>query len=270
MLLDSQQILRFLAAQHDTAQLSQSLTLEVFPTLDSTNAHVKRLLQSGDTQLLYVAIAEQQTAGKTSKADKAWFSPAGQNIYLSIGLALENPAKQIPGLSLVIALSIIASLEKLGIQQQLSAKWPNDVYCDGKKICGILVELETREAGKTYAVIGVGINVNMETIEETNIDKPWTSLQLVSGITYDRNKIIALLLQQLCQDLALLQQRGLPHFLPRWAAHDFLHQKNVTIQTVKGSTSGVAVGINHSGQLLLKTSQNGIVAYHDGEINLVY
>lgn len=267
MSTDAQHIQRCLAEQPAADQLPQDLVIDIFPTLDSTNAHIKRLLQASDTQLPYVAIAEQQTAGKTSKADKTWFSPAGQNIYLSMGLQLENPAKQIPGLSLVIALSIIASLEKLGIQQTLSAKWPNDVYCDGKKISGILVELETQGPEKTYAIIGMGINVNMVLTEETNIDKPWTSLQLVSGITYDRNKIIALILQQLCQDLALLQQHGLTHFLPRWVQHDFLYRKSITIPTAKGTTSGVAIGIDHSGQLLLKTPHDGVIAYHNGEFS---
>jgi BirA family biotin operon repressor/biotin-[acetyl-CoA-carboxylase] ligase len=269
MLIDAQCIRRCLAEQDAANQLPQDVIIDIFPSLDSTNAHVKRLLQTGNPQLPYVAIAEQQTAGKTSKTDKAWFSPAGQNIYLSIGLQLENPTKQIPGLSLVIALSIIASLEKLGIQQQLSAKWPNDVYCDGKKISGILVDLETREAGKTYAIIGIGINVNMEIIEETNIDKPWTSLQLVSGITYDRNKIIALLLQQLWQDLALLQRHGLAHFLPRWTRHDFLYQKNIAIKNANSTEIGVAISINHHGQLLLQNCANEVVAYSNGEISLL-
>lgn len=269
MSIDAQHIRRCLAEQDAADQLPQDLFIDIFPTLDSTNAYIKRLLQSNDTQLPYVAIAEQQTAGKTSKADKAWFSPAGQNIYLSIGLALENPTKQIPGLSLVIALSIIASLEKLGIQQQLSAKWPNDVYCDGKKICGILVELETQGPGKTYAIIGIGINVNMGIIEEANIDKPWTSLQLVSGITYDRNKIIALLLQQLWQDLALLQQHGLAHFLPRWTPHDFLYQKNIAIKNANHNDIGIAVGINHHGQLLLQNRINEVTAHSNGEISLM-
>lgn len=269
MLIDTQHIQRFLAEQGDAAPSPTDIILDVFPTLDSTNTYLKQLLQSGNACLPYACIAEQQTAGKTSKADKTWFSPAGQNIYLSVGLPLENPTKQLSGLSLVVALSIIASLETLGIQQKLSAKWPNDVYCENKKLSGVLVELETREAGKSYAIIGIGINVNMGITEETNIDKPWTSLQLVSGITYDRNKVIALLLQQLWQDLALLQQHGLAHFLPRWAQSDFLSQKNIAIKNINSTAVGVAVGINRSGQLLLKTSQNRVLTYHNGEINVL-
>ena len=112
----------------------------VFEELDSTNEYLKREIENLTGNTLIIALA--QNAGKGSKG-RNWDSPAGSGIWMSILIRPDIPAVKAPMLTLVIALSIAKAMRVLyNIPVQI--KWPNDIVCNGKKLCGILTERSHR------------------------------------------------------------------------------------------------------------------------------
>jgi BirA family transcriptional regulator, biotin operon repressor / biotin---[acetyl-CoA-carboxylase] ligase len=170
--------------------------ITVFQTLHSTSTYLLELPLS-EKKSGYVCLAEEQTAGRGQRG-RHWVSPHHENIYISV--LWEIPLEKRNGMSLIIALAIVQLLKKIGIQEA-QIKHPNDVLVKGKKLAGILIE-----GVGNYVVIGVGINVNMR--NNTDIDQPWTSISNELGSNIDRNQIAGLFLDFLSEQLCLFETRA--------------------------------------------------------------
>ncbi|MDD4849491.1 MAG: biotin--[acetyl-CoA-carboxylase] ligase, partial [Gemmiger sp.] len=131
---------------------------EALPTVDSTNAHLRTRAQNGEGEGL-VLLAGEQTAGR-GRAGRAFHSPAGTGLYLSILLRPALPAADAPLLTLAAAVAAAQAVEEV-CNVPVEIKWVNDLLLGGKKICGILTEaaLSLESGGVDYAVLGVGINL---------------------------------------------------------------------------------------------------------------
>ena len=147
----------------------------------------------------------------------------------------------------MIAIAIVQALQQLGISNCLQIKWPNDILWQQKKLAGILLE-----NFHNNLIIGIGLNVNIEPLESN-----WCSLYNITQIKYDRNLLIAYLLQSIDHALKQFQNYGLDYFMPIWQALDALYGQHITLiqQHTKNVLSGVAMGISHIGQLLLVDEQ---------------
>lgn len=181
------------------------MLIEHFDEIDSTNTYLMNQPQTGDIR---VVIAEAQTGGRGQNG-RAWHSPKGENIYLSMRLPFGKSAQQIQGLSLAIGVSLLKTLEPLGIQD-LKLKWPNDLLWQGKKLAGILVETTQIQENSCWVVIGVGLNVNMDAHD--HIDQPWTSLRLITGQEWNREPLIDSILENILQDFKLFEEKGYEAF----------------------------------------------------------
>ena len=149
--------------------------LQVFPVIDSTNS---ALLERSGGFAGCVYLAECQTGGR-GRRGRAWFSPLARNLALSAGFSLKGVSVPLDGLSLTVGLAVVDALDRVGLRG-LGLKWPNDVYVDGRKLCGILVEVVPGASGSVAApaglVVGIGINYELPESVEAAIDQHTTDV----------------------------------------------------------------------------------------------
>ena len=186
--LDQTSILTFMSAEGSSLISS----FEIFPTVDSTNSY----LLEKQTERGAVCLAEMQTAGR-GRQNKQWHSPANTNMYLSIAWEFET-YQQIDNLSVAVGESVVKCLDQNGIEG-LNVKLPNDIYYQGKKVAGILIETKKADT-KLKTVVGLGLNVNM------NETDAWTSLKSIVGGELDRNEIAGLIITDLLKLLSTYHQ----------------------------------------------------------------
>lgn len=257
-LLDPERV-RAILPEH----VSSRIRLEVMDSVDSTNAEVMRLRTAGSDELI-VCLADKQTAGR-GRRGKAWQSPGGENIYLSLGLMLRGGFASLEGLSLAVGVAIAETLESLGVDD-VGLKWPNDLQFAGRKLAGILIELQGELEGSAQVVVGIGLNVHMQDAE--GVDQAWTSMDLTAGgdgSVWERNHIASALIEQVLSAVDSFSEHGFGVFRERWQQRDVFKDK--VLQSVQGSHRGIGQGINDAGHYLLETP-SGIEAIHAGEISL--
>jgi len=258
-LLDTETIL----AEMDQQAGIKLSTLKIEASVDSSNSALQRLplAEQHGTAIL----AEHQTSGR-GRRGRQWHSPFGRNVYLSLGWRFEQSLSELGCLPLVVALSAAEALSRAGLEGHC-LKWPNDVLLDGKKLCGCLVEVQGDAHGPCNAVLGVGVNVHMPaTAASTEIDQPWTDLssQLPNC---SRNKLAALLLEELLRQVSLFAEQGFAPFKDRWQRWDGLYGQRVQVTAGSQTLGGTVKGIDDSGALLLDTGEQ-VLTLHSGEVSL--
>jgi len=241
---------------------SRPLALTVIDEIDSTNAEVMRILARGELAMPVVT-AETQTAGR-GRRGQLWSSPAGENIYLSMGLSLSGGFASVDGLSLVLGVAVAEALERLGAAP-VGLKWPNDIFIDGVKVGGILVELQGElQEGVVHAIVGVGLNVHMT--EATNIDQSWTSLTLARPqLAWNRSVLVSSLITSIIDASDKFQRVGFAGFRDSWQSRDEFFNRELMARD--GERQGIGRGIDVSGNYVLHTDE-GDLSVRSGEISL--
>ena len=212
-----------------------------------------------------VVLAEHQSHGR-GRQGRRWVSPFGENLYFSLSWRFAQNAMESTGLSLAIAIGIVRALKILGVTD-LEIKWPNDILCQGRKLAGILLEMHGEVSGPYAVVIGVGINVSMSSNAAQSIDQPWIDLSQTQASNISRNKLAAVVLDELILVLSQFAQHGLTLFMNEWRIHDRFFGKPVVLELSDRTITGVAKGIDASGALLLEQPQ-GIVRFFSGDVRL--
>ncbi|MEW6994834.1 bifunctional biotin--[acetyl-CoA-carboxylase] ligase/biotin operon repressor BirA [Colwelliaceae bacterium MEBiC 14330] len=238
--------------------------IEVHSLIDSTNDYLMRRLPN-QVKSGQVCLAEYQSAGR-GRRGRQWVSPFGSQIYLSMYWYLEQGLSAAMGLSLVTALAVSDAI-KAHSDVQVQLKWPNDIYLDGVKLAGILIDLEGQALEPSHCVIGIGLNLNMPAASGKLIAQKWTDLQSHSNVEIDRNALSAQLIYCLRRRLLEHQQLGLSPMLDEWHSHDAFFNKRVKLITGNRTTYGICRGVNSQGALLLEV--NGQVQpIYGGEVSL--
>ena len=230
---------------------------------DSTNLWIKRLAKEGAPEGT-LALAEFQSAGR-GRLGRSWEVPEGTSVMMSILLRPKFEPQYAPTLTLVMGMAVAKAVKNLGFD--VSIKWPNDVVVSHKKICGILTEMGVRDGKIDYAVIGVGINVNIREFPEEMADKA-TSLYLESGKEFDRSQIPGLVMEAFEEyyekfaatcDLSGLKEEY----------ESILANYNQPVRVLaKEPYEGVARGITDGGELLVEKTDGTIVAVSAGEVSV--
>ena len=230
---------------------------------DSTNLWIKRLAKEGAPEGT-LALAEFQSAGR-GRLGRSWEVPEGTSVMMSILLRPKFEPQYAPTLTLVMGMAVAKAVKSLGFD--VSIKWPNDVVVSHKKICGILTEMGVRDGKIDYAVIGVGINVNIKEFPEEMADKA-TSLYLESGREFDRSQIPGLVMEAFEEyyekfaatcDLSGLKEEY----------ESILANYNQPVRVLaKEPYEGVARGITDGGELLVEKTDGTIVAVSAGEVSV--
>ena len=154
-------------------------TLEIHDTLNSTNSYLVERSQN-NAPSGFVCFAEHQTAGK-GRRGRQWVSPYGSNIYVSILWRFQQGGiAGTAGLSLAIGVAVIRALKQHNIND-VGLKWPNDIYSQGKKLGGILIEVSGEADGPCAAVIGLGLNLFLPETQAQSITQAWTDLTKIIG-----------------------------------------------------------------------------------------
>lgn len=244
-LLDKQTILADMPAAARRALSS----LTVLSQVDSTN---RFLLQAGAPRAteVHACVAEAQTAGR-GRRGRAWVSPFGANLYLSLMRAFAAAPESLPGLSLATGVAVARALESLGVPG-ITLKWPNDVLLEGRKLGGIL--LETSGAGREDAVCvvtGIGLNVDMPGDAGAGIDQPWTDLASC-GANPGRNRLVACVLVEVLAAQPAYVEAGFGAFRKDWERLDALRDREVEVETGSSRRCGIARGVDSNGALLLE------------------
>ncbi len=244
-------------------QVSSQAKIHCFACLDSTNTWLKDNGECGD-----VCIAEQQTAGR-GRRGKQWLSPNVENIYCSVKWCFKSVPAHLSLLSLVVGLSIVKALEKIGLTEH-GVKWPNDIFWHQQKMGGVLIEAISSSSKKyeQQVVIGFGLNVNMPESAGKLIDQPWVSLNNVLGVTVNRHQLLAYVLESLTQELRNFEAFNIQQFQHDWQCWDVLKGKEVRVLQEQQEGSGIVEGIDGQGRIAIKLISGEVKYYTSAEIRL--
>lgn len=247
--------------------INQTVQLEVLEKINSTNDYLKHFTSQNKT--IRVCLAEMQTQGK-GRLNRQWHSPFGKNINFSLLYPFQKDISELSGLSLVVGLAICRAIENiLHLKSLLSVKWPNDISVNGQKISGTLIEIQAESNGSCQAIIGVGINVNLEQATSEQINQPWTSLSQLTGHYIDRNLLSSALIQNLIEYIERFSQLGLNVFIDEWQERDALFGNLVEVASARKKYKGMGYGINQQGHFLLKMPDNAVKAFASGDASIV-
>lgn len=157
-LSDQTDILSAAGIQKYLSPRAQAVALSAFPTVTSTNTLLKEQAAAGAPEFTVIA-ASQQTAGK-GRRGRSFFSPSGTGAYISILLRPKLPAERATLITTAAAAAMAESIESVSELHPM-IKWVNDLFLDGKKVCGILTEasMDMESGSMEYAILGAGVNV---------------------------------------------------------------------------------------------------------------
>jgi BirA family biotin operon repressor/biotin-[acetyl-CoA-carboxylase] ligase len=243
-------------------------SLELAWSLDSTNSELLR--RPPPAQGAAILLAERQTAGR-GRLGRAWTSPLGAQVCLSLRRGFDGGLARLGGLSLVAGVAVAEALRGLGLDK-VGLKWPNDLQVDGAKLAGLLIEGGGEHGGPVHAVIGLGINVCMPEEAAAGIDQAWTDLARLAVAAGrpapGRHAVAIAVLEALLPALELFDRQGLGPFLPRYAALDLLAGRQVRVLVAgREVASGQMLGLADDGGLRLATG-GGEQVFHAGEVSV--
>lgn len=258
-LFDEQSLLAKLNAQTRVA----INRFEILQRVDSTNRYLMAAASQGGVSG-HLVLAEQQTAGRGRRSRK-WVSPFGCNIYLSLLWRFNLASSELAGLGIVVAVALARALSTYS--ENIRIKWPNDIYWQGRKLAGILLEMQGEANGPATVVIGLGVNVDMAEEAGADIDQAWTDLRRATTGEVSRNGLAASIIDQLIAAIVQFETAGLPPFIRDWQAWDMLYNQPVDLALATQSISGIARGIGETGALRVET-ETGMQSFMAGEASL--
>ena len=236
-----------------------------YKQLDSTNTEIARLASKG-AEHGTVVVADAQTSGK-GRRGRGWESPAGENIYMSVLLRPDCVPDRAPMLTLVMAYSVAQVLKEFGFLD-VQIKWPNDLILSGKKICGILTEMQLKDSEIDYVVVGVGINVNTSKFPEELKDTA-SSLYLEGGNLLDREIIVEAVVEHFNKEYGKFLKRQDLSFLKE-PYNDMLINVGREVRVLEPGNEYIAYaqGINSEGELLVQTKEGEEKRIYAGEVSV--
>lgn len=231
---------------------------------DSTNNYAKDIALKGAVNGT-VVIADTQTAGK-GRLGRNFVSPSGMGLYMSV---IIRPTFSIDVAALITSVAAVASaeaVEKL-CGSDVRIKWVNDLYMNGRKICGILTEasMGLEISSPDYVVVGIGINVR-EFAFDDELSKRVSSIETETGRIIDRNELCALILDRLEYYIDNLEKRS---HIDEYKRRELLTGNIITASIGTERIAGRAVGIDENANLIIETENGKRRNLSSGEANLV-
>lgn len=233
-----------------------------FKKIFSTNDKAFKLASRGEPEGACV-ISERQTRGR-GRLNRKWYSKQG-NLYVSLILRPLMPTNAAPQLTFVAALAVKEFLEKQLGNNKLQLKWPNDVMWNGKKISGILTEMEVKDNRLDFVIIGIGINVNQRVFPKQISDKA-ISIYGVLGRKMSLNKVRDELLRYFEKWYAGYLKKGFSYIKKEWEERSRIRGRRVVVQDGRKKIEGIAQGLNSEGALLVKSSEDEILEIFTGDL----
>lgn len=254
----------------------QGSTNELWQTIDSTNTRALSLAKEGASAGVIV-LAESQTAGR-GRFGRSWVSPPGAGLYMSVLLRPESLQANLPLLTIASGLAVARAVDfSVGIK--LGLKWVNDLVFAGRKVGGILAELQrqqpqdqmstaSRSSINQAIVIGIGINISSKDIDLPSelSDKAGWLEEIVQG-NVDRNVLVSQIAYELEQVLELLLSNQTLAILNAWRKYSATLGERVRALIGNDTVEGLAIDITDSGALIIQT-RGGMQELHAGEVSI--
>jgi len=241
--------------------------LYVYSEIGSTNQEAERLIQEGAKPFSLV-VADSQTAGR-GRGGRTWITQPGQALAFSWILYPEKGRIQPETLGRISGLGALAVAETLQEGYGLNAeiKWPNDVLVEGKKVAGILVEVHWDGCQLLDVILGIGINVGVNSIPDGHrLNFPATSLEAACGREINRLDLQVGIIISLLKWHRRLAEPSLIH---AWNQRLAYKDQFVSLTAPKGLIAeGKVLGVEEDGALILEISRGHVRQYHSGEIQL--
>jgi BirA family biotin operon repressor/biotin-[acetyl-CoA-carboxylase] ligase len=258
-LLDADAVVSLLGAA------APRFSIEIVDRVESTNTLLVHGAAAGAADRTVIA-AEWQTGGR-GRRGRAWHALPGAALTFSLLWRFEQGAGMLAGLSLAVGVAVTRTLAQFGVCDA-GLKWPNDVLWHGRKLAGILIEVQGDMLGPSAAVIGIGLNCRMPGALLDRIDQPAADIAGASGVAPERNRLLALLLMELERILNVFARDGFAPFRDEWQRRHVYQDKPVRIALPDGGiVNGRAEGVAENGALLLAT-HTGQLRFHSGDVSL--
>ncbi len=259
---------KFLTEENILAEIKGSWAgkrVKVFSETDSTNTQCRKLAVEGWPEGTLV-VSEYQRAGK-GRRGRAWVSPAGTGIWMSLLLRPELPPQKVSMVTLIAAMAVEKGIRlETGLDSQI--KWPNDLVIGQKKICGILTEMQTQKEAAEHVVVGMGINANIREFPEEVRDSA-TSLYQVKGEETDRERLIGGVMAAFEEYWRIFLETGDLRALKEEYNEKLINrERQVQILEPEGGYTGLCRGIGPEGELLVVLPDGQVKAVFSGEVSV--
>ena len=237
--------------------------VQLLDEVASTNTY---LMQQKDAAHATCVVAHVQTKGK-GRRGRTWVSQLGASLTFSLLWRFQCGAAALSGLSLAVGVALMRALNSLGVNDA-QLKWPNDVLVHGKKLAGILIELQGDLEGPSAAVIGVGVNLNLPKNVLNSIDQPAIDLVNVSTKSINQSELLGVILKHLTDVLSTFESHGFIGLRDEWLRYHAYQNKPVRMLLPNGTdVQGVVKSVADDGILLVETAL-GLQRFSAGEISL--
>jgi BirA family biotin operon repressor/biotin-[acetyl-CoA-carboxylase] ligase len=254
--------------QNLTAQIV-GRQLYLFGEVSSTNSMLARLARGGAREGT-VVVAEGQTAGR-GRLGKAWFSPAGVNLYASTLFRPPLVPSEVTVFSFIASLALFDAIQEEGAKPAI--KWPNDVLVSRKKVAGVLAEAGSSGEQVSYVILGVGVNLNIEGAALTAAlgdgGLAATSLCEVVGREIDRSVFTGRFLTLLDEWFQIYSSRGARVILQAWRDREITTGRRVEVREEPERFDGRVLGVNGGGHLVVQDAHKRPRRVVSGEIRFL-
>ena len=229
-------------------------------TVDSTNLYLRKLAMAGSPH--FTAVTAEEQSGGRGRLDRKWYSPPGAGIWLSLLFRPTLAPQNIQWLTLLIAVSIAEALERYGFDCRI--KWPNDILLNKKKVCGILLEMQSDMDHVHWVVAGMGININNQAFPEELKDKA-TSLYQEKALVLNRAEITASILQTIKDNYQSLISEGFSPLREKWLSKAIGLGEKARVVSSQGVIEGTAMDMDEKGYLLIQSIDGNIQRITGGD-----
>lgn len=242
---------------HIAAAMKSDIKVYYYSEVDSTNTQAKRLIDGGEREAFLVT-ADRQTAGR-GRQGKSFYSPAYTGIYMTLAVHPNSRLQDAVTATTAAAVAVCRAIERLS-DAKPQIKWVNDVYCQNRKICGILTEAITDfELGLvTSIVVGIGININTSSFPE-DVENAGAL-----GIGVKRAELIGAVADELLEIIF----GDYSDFIDYYRSHSMILNKNINYIEKGRVTPAVAVAIDETGGLVVKNAEGELKTLRSGEISI--
>lgn len=244
----------------DTKVIGQEIFY--FKTIPSTNDYARFLINKG-VEDGAIVLADVQISGRGRKS-RVWSSPEG-GLWFSIILYPSFSPKYAMLLTMAASISVVKAVREITYLKPV-IKWPNDILIDGKKVCGVLTELETKEDKIGYSIIGIGINVNNKLNKELHGQA--TTLKEKYGSKISKGDLFSCILEQFDSNYIRLMDNDFSYIREKWLSMSKIAGREVIIRDDDKTIQGVVSGVDDNGQLILK-SEDGIKYISTGDLEYI-
>jgi BirA family biotin operon repressor/biotin-[acetyl-CoA-carboxylase] ligase len=241
-------------SQYDVSRILRETfvrDVDYSPVVDSTNNLAAERAKSGKAKMPLLILADRQTAGRGRGTNRWWTGPGSLACSLLVGDPfLPQSSSDYPLLGLATGIAVVDAVQRFLPGHQVGLLWPNDISVANRKLGGILIEV----AGRNYAILGIGANVN-NPMEDAPVELRSSAVSLfdLTGIQVDLTELLIGILSQLEINLGTLRDSLFPSvFTEIYRRQD---DRTISVLTGEGTVTGICRGMAAGRKLILETSE---------------